>query len=102
MKEQRGSYDGPVEIWVGDAKRLDAQAQLVKHAPEIVTRTDPPLRRDGRESWDGYLVGLSMSERRSLFDGQQLDLKLPNGQTGRAVMTDYNSGALQGVREAPF
>ena len=50
---------------------------------------------------DGYLVGLSERERSGLI-GPQLDLKLPNGQTGRAVMTDYNAGALTGVREAPF
>ena len=73
MLEQRGSYDGPVEIWVGDAKRLDAL----------------------------YYRLVSEHERSGLV-GQQLDLKFPNGQTGRAVMTAYNAGALTGVREPPF
>jgi hypothetical protein len=34
----------------------------------------------GSQSWDGYLVGFSGRDRSGLI-GQQLDLKLPNGQT---------------------
>ena len=101
MRERRGSFDDLVEIWVDDAKRLDAQVQLDKYVELIVTPTNPPIRRDGKQSWDGYLVGLSDHERFGLIE-QQLDLKLPNGQTGRAVMKDYNSGALEGVNVAPF
>jgi len=100
MREQRGSFDDLVEIWADDAKRLDAQVHLDKYVELIVTKTDPPIRRDGPQSWSAYVVGLSDHDRSGLI-GQQLDLKLPNGQTGRAMM-DYNSGALTGAGEAPF
>jgi len=100
--ERRGSFEGLVEIWIGDTKRLDAQVNLAKYVEVVEIRTTGGVQyMDGPESWDGYLVGVSEHDRGSLI-GEQLDLKLANGQTGRAVMKDYNSGFLTGVREAPF
>ena len=44
-----------------------------------------PLTTPGKTSWDGYLDGLSERERLELM-GLQLELRLPNGQTGGAVL----------------
>jgi hypothetical protein len=104
MKENRGSFDDRVEIWIAEVKQLDAEVHLDKYVDVIEIRTLGGVElMDGPQSWDGYLVGLSDHERSGLI-GQQLDLKLPSGQTGRAVMTDYNSGALTGfgMGGAPF
>lgn len=101
MIEQRGRYDGPAEIWVDKAKRLDAWVHLVKYVDFIETGTNPPIHVDGEELWHGFLPELSTRERKRLV-GRQLDLKLPSGRTGRAVMTEPNSGVLNGVDEPPF
>jgi len=41
-----------------------------------------------------HIDGLSQSELRNLI-GPQLELRLPNGQTGRAVLADI-SGVVKG------
>jgi hypothetical protein len=90
MREHRGLYDGPVEILVDETERLDAWVHLVKYVEVIETRTEPATRRDGTQSWHGFLPELSARERKRLVD-HQLDLELPSGQTGRAVMTESKS-----------
>ena len=100
VRERQSSYRGRVEIWIDDEKIMDADVHLAGYVEVHQVQTSGGLRRfEGRTSWGGYLVGASQHQRNKLI-GLQLDLKFPNGQTGRAVLDGRS--ALHGVRETPF
>jgi len=101
MRERRSSYNGAAEVWIDGVKCKDLDVRLSGYVDVSEIRTFGGVEyMDGPTSWDGYFVNLSQHDAFELT-GKQLDLKLSNGQTGRAVLTDI-SGLLQGVRETPF
>src|ERR1022692_739117 len=89
--EARLRYNGPAEIWVGGVKRFDVVVRLIGwvDVTEITTNGGASLQ-DGVTSWDGNIVGLA---ERDLFGmvGATLEVKLPEGGSGEAVLLNSDS-----------
>jgi hypothetical protein len=109
MKEQRHvrehHYRGTVEVWVDDAKRIEADAHLTKR--EVVDQVETLGGAEtvrGEALWDGRFHGLAKEDLRPLqvVDGG-FQLRLPDGSVGQAVLPNGRDLAyLQGLGDAPF
>jgi hypothetical protein len=102
FKEWRQNYNGPVEIWVNGAKRMDANVRLSSYidVEMINTLGEPEQRHESQTSWNGRLDGLSDHELMAL-NGQSFELRFPDGRMGEAMLLDA-SGRLQGFDVVPF
>lgn len=102
MRERRSQYHGPVQIFVGGEKRLDANASLAAYVDVVVIRTIGGTSfMDGNASWDGYIIGASRQSLLPLF-GERIRIKFPNGLEAGAILGSLDFGQLQGFGAVPF
>jgi len=99
MQEQRNPYNGPVEVWIGDAKRFDAHAVLAEFVEYDPLPSGEPFY--GRTSWRGHLTDLNQHDLYELVSAQ-FELRFPSGQVGQAALEDMTTGRIQGLRETPW
>ena len=97
-------YKGPVEVWVDDAKRFEADVHLTKR--EVVEEIET-LR--GTEfvplptTWDGRFRGLATEGLRHLHAEGEFELRLSSDFVGRAVLPNGRDLTyLNGLGDPPF
>jgi hypothetical protein len=105
MREERRTYNGPAEIWLGDTKWGDVAVELFRWQWTRSIRTVGPESQEVESApyWEGRILELSRSAFDQL-DRRELEIRLPNGRGGKAYLqpADGDFGRLATFGPAPF
>jgi|HubBroStandDraft_6_1064221.scaffolds.fasta_scaffold01437_7 hypothetical protein len=96
-----GRYHDQAQLWRGDEKCADVRVRLTGWVRvDDIPGVEEPF--ESTTTWDGFLEGMTRHQLGELVSAGQFELRLTNGQSAQAVLTDMRTGHVQGIRETPF
>jgi len=98
MKEPQQSFDGPVEIVLGD-EHFDAIALLTGYVEhEDIPTIGGLIPFDSTTSWSGLIVDLNQVVLRKMAI-QKFEIRFSDGRVGEAI---FREGIIEGIGPTPF